>query len=622
LAQILKLIVMKRFLFSSFLTGMFFMVFQFGAFAQPGTLDVSFVPPTGNNAINNWVEVTALQADGKILIGGSFENFIGPDTKGIARLNADGSIDNTFDPAISGYVTCIKVQADGKILVSGDDFQENNKPMYRLNADGSIDNTFDFPTSLNASFSPSFDITSNGKLIVSFMVGSANYIRRLNTDGTVDNTFTQIGDGWFQSTIRTVKVLPNDKIFVGGNFSHIGGFQAYKRLVLLNANGTPDNDFATNFVIDNGAVNAVDVQQDGKVILVGEFTTINGFGRNFIARLNSDGTLDGGTVDNIFGSGFTGGTVADIKVLANGKILIVGWFTQYKGETANRIIALNSDGSVDETYDFGTGLTLAGRHISIQPDGKIIVGGNFGQFNGVNRVKIVRLNGECLVNANVSVSGITLTSAQSGATYQWIDCNNSNAPIDGETSQSYTPDESGDYAVVITIGNCEETSACVSVDLEACSVDASVTVSNSVLTATQNGATYQWIDCDNGNAPISGATSQSFIPTSNGNYAVIVTEGNCEETSACQAITTLLIHDADQKSLTLYPNPATNVIYIANGLIGSSLVVTDLSGRIVYNATLSSDLEMISTENWSNGLYLIQTELNGVSNQTKVVVSK
>jgi uncharacterized delta-60 repeat protein len=538
---------MKRFLFSSFLTGMFFMFFQFGAKAQVGSLDASLLSPF-TSMIAGHIEVTALQADGKILIGGTFENLIGPDTKGIARLNADGSIDNTFDPAISGYVTCVKVQADGKILVSGDDFQENNKPMYRLNADGSIDNTFDFPTSLNATFSQSFDITSNGKLIVAFMVGSGNYIRRLNTDGTVDNTFSQIGDGWFNNAIRTVKVLPNDKIFVGGNFSNIAGFQAYKRLVLLNANGTPDNDFASNFVIDNGLVESIDVQEDGKIIIGGTFTNINGLVRNRVARLNADGTLDGGTVDNIFGSGFTVG-VGDIKVLANGKILVVGSFSEYNGELANRIIALNSDGSVDETYDFGSGFNSSALHISMQADGKIIVGGTFGQFNGVNRIKIVRLNGECLVNANVSVSGITLTSAQSGATYQWI-------------------------------------------------------------------------DCDNGNAPISGATSQSFIPTSNGNYAVIVTEGNCEETSACQAITTLLIHDADQKSLTLYPNPATNVIYIANGLIGSSLVVTDLSGRIVYNATLSSDLEMISTENWSNGLYLIQTELNGAVQQQKVVVQK
>ena len=175
-------------------------------YAQPGTIDATFVPPSLGFGLVS-VQTTAVQADGKVLIGGSFENLVGPDTKGIARLNADGTLDTSFDPEINGFVTCIRLQADGKILVGGSGFTDSTKILSRLNTDGSLDNTFE----LDESFflpsewvisSPSFDILSNGKIVAGFVVsyldadfGTTPKLFRLNSDGSLDNSFFQIGNG-------------------------------------------------------------------------------------------------------------------------------------------------------------------------------------------------------------------------------------------------------------------------------------------------------------------------------------------------------------------------------------------------------------------------------------------
>jgi uncharacterized delta-60 repeat protein len=346
-----------------------------------------------------------------------------------------------------------------------------------------------------------------------------------------------------------VKALPNGKILVGGGFTAIHTF-AYTRLVLLNTNGAPDNDFTAASMIQDGQVLNVDVQDDGKIVFGGTFTTINGSTRNRVARLTVDGFLDGGTVDAIFGTGFNN-VPQDIQVMPSGKILFVGAFTEYNGATANRIIMVNSDGTIDSNYDFGAGPAGDGNSVSIQPDGKIILGGNLLTYDGVNLPGdyVARINGECFVNPAVSVSGITLTSSQAGATYQWI-------------------------------------------------------------------------DCDNGNAPILGETGQSFTPTANGNYAVAVSLSDCDETSECVAINSVSLDNFDATRMLVFPNPTSGIVNIQNISEGTNLTITDISGRVVYSSTASNDLLTISTQNWSNGIYLIQIELHGAMQQEKMVVSK
>lgn len=142
----------------------------------------------------------------------------------------------------------------------------------------------------------------------------------------------------------------------------------------------------------------------------------------------------------------------------------------------------------------------------------------------------------CNVNTEVILSGTMLIAAQQigGASYQWIDCANNNEPIDDATQITYTPPVSGNYAVIITLPNtCTATSECTYV----CNLNDDVTLNGTTLTATQENASYQWIDCANNNEPINDANGQAFTPTVTGSYAVIIsTPDNCTITSGCTEV--------------------------------------------------------------------------------------
>jgi uncharacterized delta-60 repeat protein len=141
------------------------------------------------------------------------------------------------------------------------------------------------------------------------------------------------------------------------------------------------------------------IQSDGKIIIGGNFTKC-------VARLNNDGTID--SFFNV-GSGFNE-VVNDIAIQSDGKIICVGSFTSYNGTTRNNIIRLNVDGSLDSSFNVGTGFNDSVNTIAIQSDGKIMCGGNFSSYNETSRNKIARLNSDGSLDANFIISA----SASSG----------------------------------------------------------------------------------------------------------------------------------------------------------------------------------------------------------------
>ena len=148
-------------------------------------------------------------------------------------------------------------------------------------------------------------------------------------------------------------------------------------------------------------------------------------------------------------------------------------------------------------------------------------------------------------------------------------------------------------------------------------------INNGDLTLTaDSGVSWQWVTCPD-LTPIVGATSQTFAVTQNGSYAVIATDAdNCESTSDCITFVHVGLDDLNSQYISVFPNPANSNVNIQNIAPGTHISITDISGRVVYTSTASNDLITISTQNWSNGLYLIQTELNGAVQQQKLVVSK
>ena len=260
----------------------------------------------------------------------------------------------------------------------------------------------DFGYNIGAGFNSSvfsLALQTNGLVVAggaftAFDGSGRNYVARLRIDGTLDGTFTPgIGP---DNVVRAVAMQPDGKVLIGGDFTTVGGAGTVRnRIARLNANGTVD----TTFVPQTGANSSVfDValQSDGKVLIVGTFTNVSTVGRNRIARLNSTGTLDG-----TFNPG-TGAnnTINALALQTNGLAVIVGSFTSYNGTPLNRIARLTSAGAVDPFFNPGSGANNAIFAVAVQADGKIVIGGLFTTVSGQPRNRLARFNTDGSLDAS------------------------------------------------------------------------------------------------------------------------------------------------------------------------------------------------------------------------------
>jgi uncharacterized delta-60 repeat protein len=355
-----------------------------------GTLDTSFDPGNGADAR---VRAIAVQNDGRILIGGSFTSVGGTPLNRIARLNADGSVDPSFDSGsgLDNAIRSIAVQADGKAVIGGDfttvDGVTRNG-LARLNSDGSLDTTFD-PGDGPSSGVYDVEVDANGKTLI---VGNFTFfdgilrrrIARLNADGSLDTSFDP-GAG-ANSWINALALQNDGKILIGGNFSTVDG-TTRTRIARLNSDGSLDTSFDPGTGA-NAVINAISVQDDGMVVVGGAFSTMDGVSRGHIARLDASGALDTGYK---VGSGFDS-NVWDLVLQVDGKVLAGGQFTDFNGTGRIRIARLNIDGTLDVGLDTGTGANLAVSAVVRQPDGKVLIGGYFTSVDGTTRNRVARLN--------------------------------------------------------------------------------------------------------------------------------------------------------------------------------------------------------------------------------------
>src|ERR1700682_532602 len=212
-----------------------------------------------------------------------------------------------------------------------------------------------------------------------------NHIGRLNADGTVDMSFNP----GTNSIVQTVAVQPDGKILIGGNFSAVGGGDGLATLrqyiARLNADGTVDMSFNPGA---NNVVYALVVQPDGKILVGGNFFKLGGGGvgtttRNAIGRLNADGSLD-----NSFdpGASKVGGVpiVYTMALQPDGKVVVGGYFQGLGGGTGstvrNWIGRINADGTLDTPFNPGATFTV--NTSALQADGKIVLGGDFQGLGG------------------------------------------------------------------------------------------------------------------------------------------------------------------------------------------------------------------------------------------------
>ena len=360
-----------------------------------GTISVDSAYVTGSGP-NSHVHALALQADGKAIIGGQFTSYNGTGRNRIARINTDGSLDSSFTGSgLNNYTEKIAIQADGKAIIVGHFTSVNGTGrnyIARLNTDGSLDTSFT-PTLDNVPYA--LAIQADGKIVIGGQFGNVNgtgrtRLARLNSDGTLDTSFNP-GSGLNNYTEEIV-VQSDGKIVIGGHFTTVNG-TSRTYLARLNSDGSLDTGF--NPVLNNVPYAAA-LQSDGKIVFGGQFSTVNGTGRTRLARVNSDGTLDT-SFDP--GSGLNNYTEA-ILVQSDGQIIIGGHFTDIDGTARNRLARLNANGSVDTTFAPGTGGNNVTYAMALQSDGKVVIGGAFTDFNGTARNYLTRVTG----NANTTAT--------------------------------------------------------------------------------------------------------------------------------------------------------------------------------------------------------------------------
>ena len=451
------------------------------AHAAPGDLDLTFDPAAGPN----WdVGALAVQGDGKLLIGGKFRSLDEVPCDCIGRLCADGSLDPSFHTSSflnqigdGPYVVAIALQAQGKILIGGSFAAINSVPrncMARLNADGSLEGIefrlFEGLTGLFQAGVLAMVIQPDGKILAGGVtvsdIGARPYLGRVNPDGSHDSSFTaslSVERGQLCS-VHSLAVQSDGKILLGGFFTSVGGM-ARTNIARLNPNGSLDPSFLTTLagfgVNQEVPVRGIAVQDDGKILIGGSFTSVNGVARVNLARLNPDGSLD-----NTFLNGLSGpsGTVTALALQTDGKILLGGWLPHVNGTPRQGIARLNADGSLDESFIAETRPSGVNR-FAFQDDGKLLIGGGFTAVNQAPRKCVARLMGQYaapgIVNelsSQTAEEGDTLyfsleTSGSPQLGYRWffndtnLLCCTTNCYIELTNVQF---SHSGAYTVIIT----------------------------------------------------------------------------------------------------------------------------------------------------------------------------
>lgn len=420
-----------------------------------GSWDDSFDPGTGPNS---GVNALAPQPDGKMLIGGNFTTVNGTNRNRIARLNTDGSLDGGFYPGrnLERPVSALALQPDGKALVgrplvAGDPWLglvgdvlafvngTNQHGRLRLHADGSLDSAFTstpFDPPLTAFFhtedcfpDPSFGCfygvvaaavlaQSDGKVLVgghsvTTITGELflyqvyrPLLARFTASGTLESSFDPV----IGSELNALAQQPDGKILIGGYFSTTNG--THRNIARLNMDGSLDGSFNPGTGA-NARVASIALQSDGRVLIGGDFTAVNGTNRDGIARLNSDGSLDGG-FNPAPGVNGSPNRVSAVAVQPDGKVLIGGDFTAINGTNRHHVARLQANGSLDTSFNPGTGTDARVRSIVLQPDGNVLIGGDFTSVNGVLRQYAARLHGD-----SPALPSLTITRSNELVTISW-----------------------------------------------------------------------------------------------------------------------------------------------------------------------------------------------------------
>jgi uncharacterized delta-60 repeat protein len=384
------------------------------AWAGAGALDPTFDPGVGVKSIPFlWGRQNYTDYSGKMLMFGSFKQMGGYDRRGIARVNADSTLDTSFNAPIEpgvfggGYINNWALLDPGspnsQIIICGDFTVQSSSGTYhglaRLNHDGSVDPTFTHTFTSSDGIQGLTRQSTTGKLIVCGSAmsvkgypGTAYYLVRLDANGNVlEDNFMRSGVGGYVygswSYPSTDPTYPN-QVRLFGSFPRWSDPTKTDHMVRLDVDGGTVHEKIGEEIV-NGPILFLTYQgtsQGNCLVIVGAFTQVHGTTKNNIARL-----LPGGGLDTTFNIG-TGANGHVKRVTNDGAGLVLnGYFNDFNGKSCGYMVRLNNNGSVDENYKIGTGADdrIWNAFKDYNPDGTWAntwtVVGAFQSFNGQAR---------------------------------------------------------------------------------------------------------------------------------------------------------------------------------------------------------------------------------------------
>ncbi|MCC5923066.1 MAG: T9SS type A sorting domain-containing protein [Crocinitomicaceae bacterium] len=430
-----------------------------------------------------------------------------------------------------------------------------------------------------------------------------------------------------------------------------------------NGNFTEDTNNLFTQLYDDGSVTFGDADGDGDIDLIhsgrdsnndyitvyytndgnGNFTVntsanlMNIYGGEVIMEdLNNNGSLD------LIISGLD----ADNSYIATTKVYFNDGTGNFTEDTQNQISGhylggidlgdINGDGNLD--------LVITGYDESNEPMTKLYTNDGAGQFTEVTPNPLIQLFESRVAFSDVDLDG-DLDLLIHGADINFVSHtllyeNDGTGVFTAVTGMPFDNsgygalvfadiDNDGDEDVLLAglkglYGELEFARVYRNLAINCSPIDITTTLSGATITANNTNATYQWIDCDDNNAPITGATNQSFTATANGNYAVEITENDCTATSDCIAVTTVGLSENElAANITLYPNPSNDIVTIDGLKDFSSVTIHDALGKLIrtYNLDAANTLS-VNVNGFEGGMYFVKINNEQTTVTKRLMVTK
>lgn len=560
-------------------------------FMPNGLLDTSYHMGGGPN---NEILSMEVFPDGSVMLSGFFGQYQGQPVNQPIRVLPSGSLDTSFNSGgagASGLIDAIQRQADGRILLAGTFSTYNGQPankIVRIHPNGSIDTSFRTGNGFIGNVR-TLDVQADGKIVVggTFVVYNgqiANRLIRLWPDGRVDSTFN-IGTG-VNATVRGVLARADGSLVVLGDFATYNGTTVNRVAVL--SNGGQLLSGVNNCSGTNGSMHVAVELLDSSLLAGGGFTQAGGMTHRGVIRLVGAPAVGQASqpVLAAAGTSLCPGDPVTLSV-SSGALNAAAQWQWYVGGCGSFPIGSGPSLLVQPLRSTTYYARGEGNCVAPGPCDSIRVEVLDSLPPMPLRTRLPDLQAYCSLTVDTIPAAIDQCAGR----------------VLGITNDPRTYNRPGTYTIqwFYSDGSGNVSSQLQQVQVD--SLDLAVTVNNLNLQVGQSGAQYQWLDAQQQLAPIPGATAQSFTAPQSGTYAVEVVYAGCTDTSAAVAAFSTGLAAEAAWGLRIYPNPATDQV-VFNTAVPLTARLRDAHGRALLVVPLAAGETAVQLPALAAGLYL------------------